>query len=116
MIQLLRTILITLSLSGMIIPTSLAQDQDSTAASDDDVDVLPRTIEEINVVGERTIFTLRMEIESAETEVYGLFNELNSNDEFDVACTNEVFVGSHLPKQICIADYLRKEQAKNVGS
>lgn len=31
MIQLLRTILITLSLSGMIIPTSLAQDQDSTA-------------------------------------------------------------------------------------
>ena len=57
-----------------------------------------------------------MEIESAETEVYGLFNELNSNDEFDVACTNEVFVGSHLPKRICIADYLRKEQAKNVGS
>ena len=116
MIQLLRTILITLSLSGMIIPISLAQDQDSTPTSDDDVDVLLRTIEEINVVGERTIFALRMEIESAETEVYGLFNELNSNDEFDVACTNEVFVGSHLPKRICIADYLRKEQAKNVGS
>lgn len=46
MIQLLRTILITLSLSAMIIPASLAQDQQSSATSDDDVDVVPRAIED----------------------------------------------------------------------
>lgn len=56
-----------------------------------------------------------MEIESVETEVYGLFNELNSNDEFDVTCTEEVFVGSLLPKRVYMADYLRKEQARNAG-
>ncbi len=111
MVQPLRTILTALCLTAMVIPFSFAQDQDSSTESD--VESTSRPIEEISVIGERTFFTLRLEIESAETEVYGLFNELNSNDDFDVKCVNEVFVGSHFSRRVCMADYLRKEQARN---
>ena len=111
MVQPLRTILTALCLTAMVIPFSFAQDQDSSTVSD--VESASRPIEEISVFGERTIFTLRLEIESAETEVYGLFNELNSDDDFDVKCVKEVFVGSHFSRRVCMADYLRKEQARN---
>lgn len=111
MVRPLRAILTALCLTVMVIPFSFAQDQDSSTESD--VESASRPIEEIYVVGERTFFALRMEIESAENEVYGLFNELNSNDEFDIKCVKELFVGSHFKKRVCMASYLRKEQARN---
>ena len=68
-------------------------------------------IEQIIVQGERTTFALRMEIQSAETEVYNLFNELNSNDEFDVTCEDVVYTGSRIPRRTCMAAFLREEMA-----
>lgn len=112
MVQPLRTILTALCLTAMVIPFSFAQDQDSS--TEPDLESASRPIEEISVVGERTFFSLRLEVESAETEVYGLFNELNSRDEFDIKCIEEIFIGSHFSKRVCMADYLRKEQARNV--
>lgn len=105
MVRPFPTILTALFLTAMVIPFSFAQDQDSPTESD--VESASRPIEESSVVGERTFSTLQLEIESAETEVYGLFNELNSNDEFDVKCVKEVFVGSHFSRRVCMADYLR---------
>ena len=52
-----------------------------------------------------------MEIERAETDVYNLFNELNSNDEFDVTCEEIVYTGSLIPQRTCMSAFLREEMA-----
>jgi hypothetical protein len=85
MSRLLRAIGIISSLIGITFSTAQTKDTGSSASKEQDVETRP--IEEITVLGERTFFTLRLEIEAAEAEVYGLFNELNTNDDFDFKCT-----------------------------
>ena len=111
MSRLLRAIGIISSLIGITFSTAQTQDTGSSASKEQDAETRP--IEEIIVLGERTFFTLRLEIEAAEEEVYGLFNELNTNDDFDVTCTWEVYTGSHFKRRSCMAAYLREAQAEN---
>jgi len=94
-------------------PPILSQQQETSSESESKSESQPTrsVIEEITVRGERTIYTLRLEIESAETEVYNLFNELNSNDEFDVTCKEVRYTGSHISRRTCMAAYLREEEA-----
>ncbi len=111
MSRLLRAIGIISSLIGITFSTAQTKDTGSSASKEQDVETRP--IEEITVLGERTFFTLRLEIGAAEEEVYGLFNELNTNDDFDVTCTWEVYTGSHFKRRSCMAAYLREAQAEN---
>ncbi|NKB33659.1 MAG: hypothetical protein GKR91_11230 [Pseudomonadales bacterium] len=107
-------------------PTLLSQQQESSAElesqseseseSESESQAEATVIEEINVQGQRTTFALRLEIENAETEVYNLFNELNSDDEFDVTCEETIYIGSRLPRRTCMAAYLRKEEAYQTQS
>ena len=94
-------------------PPILSQQQESSSESASQP--TGSAIEEITVQGERTIYALRLAIESAETEVYNLFNELNSNDEFDVTCKKVRYTRSRIPRRTCMAAYLRKEEAYHVG-
>jgi len=103
MSRLLRVIGIISSLMGITFSTAQTQDTGSSASKE----------REITVLGERSFFTLRLEIEAAEEEVYGLFNELNTNDDFDVKCTREVYTGSHFKRRSCMAAYLREAEAEN---
>ncbi len=93
-------------------PPILSQQQESSSESESQPD--GSVIEEIIVQGERTFFALRMEIESTETEVYNLFNELNSNDEFDVTCKEVRYTRSRISRRTCMAAYLREEEAYHV--
>ena len=111
MSRLLRAIGIISSLIGITFSTAQTKDTGSSASKEQDAETRP--IEEITVLGERTFFTLRLEIGAAEEEVYGLFNELNINDDFDVTCTWEVYTGSHFKRRSCMAAYLREAQAEN---
>ena len=111
MSRLLRAIGIISSLIGITFSTAQTKDTGSSASKEQDAETRP--IEEITVLGERTFFTLRLEIGAAEEEVYGLFNELNTNDDFDVTCTWEVYTGSHFKRRSCMAAYLREAQAEN---
>ena len=110
MSRLLRAIGIISFLMGITYSTAQTQDTGSSASKEQDAQTRP--IEEITVLGQRSFFTLRLEIEAAESEVYGLFNELNTNDDFDVKCTWEVYTGSHFKRRICRAAYLRKAEAE----
>lgn len=94
-------------------PLILSQQQESSSESESATEsqTANGVIEEISVIGERTTYSLRLEIKSAEADVYNLFNELNNNDEFDVTCEEVVYTGSHLPVTTCMAAYLRNEQA-----
>ncbi len=106
------SIKLTLLLSLILLSTSLyGQDETSSAEAEPETQTEETAIEEITVQGQRTTFALRMEIESVETEVYDMFNELNSNDEFDVSCEDIVYVGSRIPRRTCMAAYLREEEA-----
>ena len=111
MSRLLRAIGIISFLMGITYSTAQTQDAGSSASKEQDAQTRP--IEEITVLGERTFFTLRLEIEAVEAEVYGLFNELNTNDDFDFKCTREAYTGSHIKRRRCMAAYLREAQAEN---
>jgi len=111
MSRLLRAIGIISFLMGITYSTAQTQDTGSSASKEQDAQTRP--IEEITVLGERSFFTLRLEIEAAEAEVYGLFNELNTNDDFDFKCTREAYTGSHIKRRRCMAAYLREAQAEN---
>ena len=60
-----------------------------------------RQIEEIQVIGARTFFSLRMQIVEEENKLYGMFNELNSNDDFDIECENIAPTGTHISQRVC---------------
>ena len=87
-------------------PESLSEEESAV-----DSETSQNVIEEITVLGERTTYSLRLEIKSTEVEVYKMFNELNNNDEFDVTCEEIVYTGSRIPVQTCMAAYLREEEA-----
>lgn len=61
--------------------------------------------EEITVVGQRSLRLLRLEVQIARERVYGLFNSLNSNDEFDVHCSNAPRTGTRIPQRVCRPQY-----------
>ncbi|HJN97134.1 MAG: hypothetical protein CMQ15_12140 [Gammaproteobacteria bacterium] len=108
----LRTALILLPLACLSFPAVLAQQAESDDATEPSSTA--REIEAITVIAEQTFFTLRVQIEEAEEEVFALFNELNSSDEYDMTCTVEVYTGSHLPQRDCMAAFLRDAISQNV--
>ena len=67
--------------------------------------------EEVIVRG-RSRGMLRIQIELAEQALYDRFNEINSNDDFDISCREEVFTGSRIPHRICRANFWRKAEAR----
>jgi hypothetical protein len=54
--------------------------------------------------------TLRGEIVRAEDAVFARFNEINSNDDFDISCRSEVELGSRIPKRVCRAEFWREAE------
>jgi len=43
-------------------------------------------VDEVTVIGQRTILALRLQMEAAQEEVHLLYNELNTNDAYDIIC------------------------------
>lgn len=110
--RVLRLVLLLFVVCELISPVVLAQETEPSQEAEPTTQTRP--IEEITVVGEQTFYTLRLEIEAAEEEVFAKFNELNSDDDFDIRCTREVYAGSHLPVRDCMPKFLRDAQADNV--
>jgi hypothetical protein len=73
-----------------------------------------RPIEEIQVIGERSLITLQNEIRADEVQMYELFNDLNSNDDFDVTCRNITHTGTLIPTWECDAGFMTRERFQNV--
>jgi hypothetical protein len=72
--------------------------------------------EEITVVGEKNFFTIRHQITRAEDDLYRLFNDLNSKDEFDITC-REFKINSHISQRSCEPLFLtRKRRANTIMS
>jgi hypothetical protein len=89
--------------SAGIVPTVAQTSSDDGSA--------PPIEEEIIVQG-RSRTVLREQIRLAEEAVYDRFNEINSNDEFDIHCYNEALTGSRMLRRVCRANFWRDAESR----
>ena len=71
-----------------------------------------RPIEEIQVLGTRTLYSIRMEIVDEENKIFSMFNELNSDDRFDILCDNIAPTGSHIQQRVCEPRFVIETRAQ----
>lgn len=64
-------------------------------------------MDEITVVGEKTLLNLKYAAYQAEDDFFTLFNELNENDEFDVYCDDESNTNSRIKRRSCWSPFER---------
>ena len=67
----------------------------------------PPSDDEIIVLGKR-LEALRIRIERAENDVYARFNEINSDDLFDVHCYERPSTGSRIENRRCLSNAWRE--------
>jgi len=53
----------------------------------------------------RRLSELRGDVQIARARAYGIFNEINSSDDFDVYCHDESRSGTRVPQQVCRARF-----------
>ena len=87
----------------MLLPYAAAQE-----AENGEVD---ETIDEITVMGARSLAMMRAEVIKAEDAIYEVFNELNDDDGYDIICKKETRIGSQIPERVCLARMYRDEVA-----
>lgn len=83
----------------------------SSAESSEQESSVP--IEEITIVGERTLLTMRHQIEREEENLYRLFNDLNSSDEMDIICRMVKKRLSHISERVCEPMFLTKQRTES---
>ncbi len=71
-------------------------------ASNDDA------IEDIVVVGQKSVSSLRRGVFEAEEDFYSVFNKLNDEKDFDVRCRYEKLTGTNIKNHICRARFVTK--------
>jgi hypothetical protein len=91
---------------SLVLTTQVAgQESDSAAGAGAD-----GVSEEIVVIGQSRA-RLRVQIELAEEALYQRFNDINSNDEFDIHCRRQSRPGTRIPIRICQANFWREAQS-----
>ena len=66
----------------------------------------PATVEEDNSWKDKSVRQLRREYRDAEEAFYEAFNEINTDDEFDMDCKTEPRLGSRKRERRCQAEFL----------
>ena len=73
----------------------------------------PLPIEEITVRGQQTLGSLRFLLREAEDDMYAMFNDLNSSDDFDIVCKKVRQTRSHILRRNCEPRFLTRERQAN---
>src|SRR5262245_24627128 len=63
--------------------------------------------EDVIIVREKELEELRLRIERAEDDVYTRFNEINSDDSYDIHCYERTPRNTHISKRVCISNAAR---------
>jgi hypothetical protein len=80
-----------------------------------DVPASAAGVEEIEVIGQRNLLALRMQVEAAQEEVHLLFNDLNTDDDYDIVCKFQERYFSKMKEKICMPQYawdIRAEEGR----
>lgn len=105
MSQPLRTALFFSFLAGSIISASLAQEPEATETTETGIKAIP--IEEITVIGQKSLARLRLRITEKENEIYNFFNAQNSSDRMDIICSKRRPTGTHILQRECEPRFLK---------
>lgn len=77
--------------------------QDAEVEADDSADPMAdEPVEEITVYGEKTVPAIKAQIFRADQTLYGIWNELNDDREFDVHCRLEGVYASRRKERVCL--------------
>ena len=111
--KLLKTRLFIAYFAGMLV---LALANSPTASGQETAEESPElpaeeSIEEITVYGEKSIIQLRKEFEVAQVQLFDVFNELNSTDEFDIECEYVRRTNSRRTDQLCTPKFAMRPAA-----
>src|SRR6185436_8725438 len=80
----------------------------ATATATSTAEGAQEPLEEVVVRGRRTLFSLRREMQTARENVWEVFSAINSDDDFDIACTSAPRTGSHVKSRACRPQYADK--------
>lgn len=89
--------------------TGMARAAEPAAVEEQEVETSsPSTAlpEEIVVTGQKLLRVLNKQIEEAEDAMYGLFNELNDDDRYDIHCRWEAPLGTRMRQRVCRPEFL----------
>src|SRR5690606_23366353 len=89
--------------AALLPPTGAAGAADAREPQD-----VAEDAEEIAVMGRRSLVRLKAEVISLEDRMFGLFNRLNENREFDIICSEEIVKASRIPERACVPLYMRR--------
>ncbi len=67
----------------------------------------PDAIDEIVVMGGRSLTLLRHEVTQAEDVFYDRYNFLNEDDRYDMICKDETPIGTRIPVRVCKTRVIR---------
>lgn len=88
-----------------------------TVSQDQPADEVPaqqeQEMEEITVIGQKLISTLRQQIYRAEDNAFEIFNTLNDDDEYDVHCEMVARTGTLIRKRMCLPNFYHRATADN---
>lgn len=101
-IRLVSKVAATLAIGIVLAPTGYGQTSPGVESDSEP----PDPVEEITVYGDKTLFNLRREWQSAEVDFFDAFNSLNSDDEFDIDCRREVWLGSRRVRHVCVPEFV----------
>lgn len=87
-----------------------AENEDKTAAATSSEPVV--TIEQIIVTAQRPIGALRLELETLRASFFSDYNELNTNDEFDVVCEKTNFTHTRIQQELCLPQFFKDLMAE----
>ena len=65
-------------------------------------------IDNIVVVGQKSLAELRKDVFEAEEDFYAVFNKLNDEKDFTVRCHYETATGTHIKNHVCRARFVTK--------
>jgi hypothetical protein len=96
--QLSHTIL-ALSIAALVLPAvAVAQDDEAT--------------DEIVVAAQKSMATLRRDLDEAEDDFYSLYNELNDDNEYDIRCSYEAPTGVRKKTKVCRPAFFAKDRGR----
>ena len=92
---------------GMYLPqAAVAQEDNPEAAAESE------EIDEIVVLGGRTLTKLRYEATVAEDRFFELYNDLNEDDRYDIICKHRRPVGTRIQVRECKPKFVRDAETK----
>ncbi len=86
---------------------AIAQDEEQSQNTAESTAENTRPIEQIDVVTQRSLLSMRVQIRDAENALYSLFNDLNSVEKYQIRCRNVKRLGTYFSSRSCEPKFLK---------